>query len=132
MKNPKQNPKLSRREREILDVLYQTEEASAQQVLELMPDPPSYSSVRALLARMLEKELVTHRQEGAKYLYKPAQARAQAQSSALSRMLKTFFDGSIAKAANALLGEKGEELTDAELDALEQAIAKARANKRAK
>lgn len=124
--------KLSRREREILDVLYQTEEASAQQVMELMPDPPSYSSVRALLARMIEKELVTHRQEGAKYLYQPAQARAQAQSSALSRMLKTFFDGSIAKAANALLGEKGEELSDAELDALEQAIAKARANKRAK
>ena len=88
--------KLSRREREILDVLYQTEEASAQQVMELMPDPPSYSSVRALLARMIEKELVTHRQEGAKYLYQPAQARAQAQSSALSRMLKTFFDGSIA------------------------------------
>ena len=124
--------KLSRREREILDVLYQTEEASAQQVMELMPDPPSYSSVRALLARMIEKELVTHRQEGAKYLYQPAQARAQAQSSALSRMLKTFFDGSIAKAAHALLGEKGEELSDAELDALEQAIAKARANKRAK
>ena len=124
--------KLSRREREILDVLYQTEEASAQQVMELMPDPPSYSSVRALLARMIEKELVTHRQEGAKYLYQPAQARAQAQSSALSRMLKTFFDGSIAKAANALLGEKGEELSDAELDALEQAIAKARANKCAK
>ncbi|MBB3166943.1 BlaI/MecI/CopY family transcriptional regulator [Simiduia aestuariiviva] len=123
--------KISRREREILDVLYQTGEASAQQVQELMPDPPSYSSVRALLARMIEKELVTHRQEGAKYVYQPAQAREQAQHSALSRMLKTFFDGSIAKAANALLGEKGEQLSDAELDALEEAIAKARAKKRA-
>lgn len=122
--------KLSRREREIMDVLYQTSEASAQQVLELMPDPPSYSSVRALLARMIEKQLITHRQEGAKYLYQPAVARQQAQSSALSRMLKTFFDGSIAKAANALLGERGEELTEAELDALERAIAQARANKR--
>ncbi|UTA48245.1 BlaI/MecI/CopY family transcriptional regulator [Simiduia sp. 21SJ11W-1] len=124
-------PKISRREREILDVLYQAEEASAQQVQALMPDPPSYSSVRALLARMIEKGLVNHRQEGTKYVYRPAQAREQAQHSALTRMLKTFFDGSIAKATQALLGERGDQLSDAELDALEQAINKARAKKRA-
>lgn len=123
-------PKISRREREILDVLYQQGEASAQEVQDLMPDPPSYSSVRALLARMLEKELVTHRQDGARYLYKAAQERAKAQTSALSRMLKTFFDGSVAKATSALLGDKGDELSEAELDELEAAIAKARAKKR--
>lgn len=121
------SPKISRREREILDVLYQQGEASAQKVQELMPDPPSYSSVRALLARMLEKNLVTHRQEGAKYVYAPVQTHAQAQSGALTRMLKTFFDGSVAKAANALLGEGADQLTNKELDQLEAAISRARA-----
>lgn len=125
------SPKISRREREILDALFQLGEASAQQVLERMPDPPSYSAVRALLARMLEKGLVTHRQAGAKYLYKAAQERAKAQSNALTRLLKTFFDGSVAKATSALLGDKGDELSEQELDQLEAAIAKARAKKRA-
>lgn len=122
-------PKLSRREREILDVLYETGEAPAQAVLEQIPNPPSYSSVRALLARMIEKGLVNHRQEGARYLYRPAIERAAAQKSALNRLIKTFFEGSIAKAANALMGDNADALSDQELDQLERAIAKARAKK---
>jgi predicted transcriptional regulator len=119
--------KFSRRERQIMDVLYERKEASAQEVLDGMEDPPSYSSVRALLARLLEKGAVTHRQEGAKYIYAPAVAVDDARESAVKRLVNTFFEGSALQAVNALLGGKDNQLSDTELDELEQAIAKAKA-----
>ncbi|BFM18517.1 BlaI/MecI/CopY family transcriptional regulator [Maricurvus nonylphenolicus] len=118
--------KFSRRERQIMDVLYERKEASAQEVLDGMEDPPSYSSVRALLARLLEKGAVTHRQEGAKYIYAPAVAVDDARESAVKRLVNTFFEGSALQAVNALLGGKENQLSDSELDELEQAIAQAR------
>jgi BlaI family transcriptional regulator, penicillinase repressor len=120
---------LSRRERQIMDVLYKHKEASAQKVLEGIDNPPSYSSIRALLARLLEKGIVTHRQEGAKYIYAPAAAVDDARDSALKRLVNTFFDGSAMQAVNALLGGKGDNLSDEELDKLEDAIAQARKNR---
>jgi predicted transcriptional regulator len=119
--------KFSRRERQIMDVLYERKEASAQEVLDGMEDPPSYSSVRALLARLLEKGAVTHRQEGAKYIYAPAVAVDDARESAVKRLVNTFFEGSALQAVNALLGGKDNQLSDTELDELEQAIANAKA-----
>ncbi len=120
---------LSRRERQIMDVLYKHKEASAQEVLEGIDNPPSYSSIRALLARLLEKGIVTHRQEGAKYIYAPAAAVDDARDSALKRLVNTFFEGSAMQAVNALLGGKGDNLSDEELDKLEDAIAQARKNR---
>lgn len=114
-----------------MDVLYERKEASAQEVLDGMEDPPSYSSVRALLARLLEKGAVTHRQEGAKYIYAPAVAVDDARESAVKRLVNTFFEGSALQAVNALLGGKENQLSDSELDELEQAIAQARSKTRA-
>lgn len=116
--------KLSRRERQIVDVLYAEGEASAQQVQALIPEPPSYSTVRALLARLLAKEVIDKRQEGAKYVYFPLIAREEMSQSALQRVVKTFFQGSAAKAVNALLGTQGSELSQDEIAALQKAISK--------
>lgn len=122
--------RLSRRERQIMDVLYRLQEASAQEVLDELPDPPSYSTVRALLARLLEKQLVVHRQEGARYIYAPAVAVTEARDSALRRLVTTFFDGSAAQAVSALLGSSRDSLTAAELEDIQRAIAAAQAESR--
>lgn len=119
--------KLSRRERQIMDVLYERQQASAKEILEALDDAPSYSTVRALLARMLEKKLVVHESEAGKYIYRPLTQKQEAGQSALGRLVRTFFEGSAAKAANALIGDGNSELSDAELDALEEAIKQARA-----
>lgn len=113
---------LSRRERQIMDILFEMGECSAQDVREKLPDPPSYSAVRALIARLLEKELVEFRAEGAKYIYYPAVAEKKVQTSAVNRLLKTFFKGSKLKAVNALLDADGEQLSAAEIEELERKI----------
>ncbi len=113
---------LSRRERQIMDILFEKGECSAQEVREKLPDPPSYSAVRALIARLLEKKLVGFRTEGAKYIYHPAVAEQKVQTSAVNRLLKTFFKGSKLKAVNALLDADGEQLSAAEIEELERKI----------
>src|SRR5512134_3454517 len=82
---------LSRRERQIMDVLYASGRASAAEVLEAMPDPPSYSSVRALLRVLEEKGHVVHEQDGARYIYAPAVPGEEVRESALRRLVQTFF-----------------------------------------
>ena len=113
---------LSRRERQIMDILFEKGECSAQEVREKLPDPPSYSAVRALIARLLEKELVEFRAEGVKYIYYPAVAEKKVQTSAVNRLLKTFFKGSKLNAVNALLDADGEQLSAAEIEELERKI----------
>lgn len=121
--------KLSRRERQILDVLYEKQQASAKDVQAGMEDAPSYSSVRALLARMVEKGLVNHIQDGAKYLYSPITAKDDASQSAMGRLVRTFFEGSALKAASALIGNAEEQLDEKELESLENMIRQARERK---
>src|SRR6185295_4611182 len=94
---------LSRRERQIMDIIYARGEASAATVLAALPDPPSYSSVRALLAILVEKGHLKHRSEAGRYIYVPTRRRAQVGRSALRRVLDTFFEGSLEKAVAALL-----------------------------
>ncbi len=113
---------LSRRERQIMDILYEHRECSAQDILKALPDPPSYSTVRALMARLLGKELVHFRQDGAKYIYFPAVEQTKVQESAIARLLKIFFRGSRAKAVNALLDAEGESLSKRELEEIERKI----------
>jgi BlaI family penicillinase repressor len=117
---------LSRRERQILDILYRHGRASAAEVQEGLPDPPSYSAVRALLRILEEKGHVRHEQDGPRYLYRPTVARDNARASALKHMLQTFFDGSAEQAISALLDEQSTRLSSAELDRLARMIDGAR------
>lgn len=118
---------LSRRERQIMDILYERQPRSAQEIQQALPDPPSYSAVRALLARLVEKGLVHFKQEGAKYLYFPKVAEAKAQQSAISRLLKTFFKGSPIQAVNALLDMEAQSLSAREIEELERTIKRLKA-----
>ena len=123
---------LSRRERQIMDVLYESREASAQQVMERLPDAPGYSSVRTLLRKLEEKGHITHREEALKYIYFPLVNSQEASVGAMRRLVRTFFGGSSGKAVNALLGLSVDELNTAELDALEQKIREARKSGRSR
>ena len=113
---------LSRRERQIMDALFEAGELSAQDVRAAIPDAPGYSAVRALLAKLVEKKIVDFREEGPRYIYFPVVAQEEARISALQKMLKTFFGGSTAAAVNALLGMNKEKLSSDEIDKLQQAI----------
>ena len=113
---------LSRRERQIMDIIYQRGQATAAEVQENMPNPPSYSAVRAMLRLLEEKGYLRHEQEGQKYVFKPTLAREKARKSALKQMLETFFDGSTEQAMAALLTLSKSKLSEDELDRLSQMI----------
>ena len=117
---------LSRRERQILDILYQRGQATAADVQTALPEPPSYSAVRALLRILEEKGHVRHEQDGPRYVYLPTVARDNAKRSAMRHMLQTFFDGSAEQAISALLDESSAKLSSAELDRLARMIDTAR------
>ena len=119
-------PDLSRRERQILDVLYKSGRATAAEVREGMPAAPSYSAVRTLLRILEDKGHVRHEQEGARYVYVPTMERERAKRSALRHMLNTFFEGSATQAIAALLDEDPGRLSKADLDRLSRAIERAR------
>jgi predicted transcriptional regulator len=121
-----QHRDLSRRERQILDILYERGEATAADVQAALPEPPSYSAVRALLRILEEKGHVRHKQDGPRYVYLPTVARENAKRSALRHVLKTFFDGSAEQAISALLDESSSKLSSAELERLARLIDTAR------
>lgn len=117
---------LSRRERQIMDVIYLRGRASAAHVLAGMPDPPSYSAVRALLAVLESKGHVRHVREGNRYVYLPTRPRGRAGRSALRRVLRTFYDGSVEKAVAALLNVSDADLSPRELRRLARLIEEAK------
>jgi predicted transcriptional regulator len=117
---------LTRREREIMDILYRRTRATAAEVLEDMADPPTYSSVRALLRILEDEGHIKHVQDGPRYIYMPAVARNDARKSALSHVVATFFDGSVEQAVAALVESSRAKLSSDELDRLAQLIAKAK------
>jgi predicted transcriptional regulator len=117
---------LSRRERQIVDILYSQGRATAAEVQAALPDPPSYSAVRAMLRILEEKGHVRHEQDGPRYIYLPTLARDRAKRSALRHVLQTFFDGSTEQAISALLDESDIKLSDRELDRLAKLIDQAR------
>jgi predicted transcriptional regulator len=117
---------LSRRERQIVDILYSRGRATAAEVQAALPDPPSYSAVRALLRILEEKGHIRHEQDGPRYVYLPTVTRARATRSALKHLLKTFFNGSAEQAISALLAESDTRLSDRELDRLARLIEQAR------
>ena len=117
---------LSRRERQIMDIVYARGEASAAEVHAALPDPPSYSAVRALLAILVDKGHLKHRSEQGRYIYAPTRRRAQVGRSALRRVLDTFFEGSLEKAVAALLQGSDANPSKEELQRLGQLIQQAR------
>jgi predicted transcriptional regulator len=119
-------PDLSRRERQILDVLYKAGRATAAEVQQAMPAAPSYSAVRTLLRILEDKGHVRHEQDGAKYVYLPTVERDAAKRSAMRHLLNTFFEGSTTQAIAALIDEDPARLSQKDLDRLDAAIRRAR------
>ena len=117
---------LSRRERQIIDILYAQGRATAAEVQAALPDPPSYSAVRAMLRILEDKGHIRHEQDGTRYVYLPTIARDSAKKSAMRHVLQTFFDGSASQAISALLDDPRASFSDAELDRLARMIDKAR------
>jgi predicted transcriptional regulator len=117
---------LSRRERQIMDILYQRGRVSAQEILEAMPDPPTYSAVRAKLRVLEEKGHVRHEAEDLRYVYIPTLTRDTARRSALRHMLSTFFENSVEDAVAALVDLSATRLSRAELDRIAELIEQAK------
>jgi len=113
---------LSRRERQIMDILFRQGQGTVSDVLAVMDDPPSYSAVRAMLRILEEKGHIRHEQDGPRYIYKPVVARERAKKSAMRHLLHTFFDGSHEQAVAALLDEASTSLSEEDLDRLSQLI----------
>jgi len=122
----KEHINLSRREPQITNIINRRGRATAAEVLDDLPDPPSYSAVRALLRLLEQKGHLVHQQDGARYVFKPTLSRERARQSALSQVVRTFFDGSTAKAVAALLDLSGSKLSEDELDRLAGMIDEAR------
>jgi predicted transcriptional regulator len=117
---------LSRRERQIMDIVYRRGEATAAQILADLSNPPSYSAIRALLRILVDKNHLQHRADGPRYIYSPTLTRQKARARALAQVVNTFFDGSALKAASALLGSSQRKLTKTELGELRALIDAAR------
>lgn len=117
---------LSKREQQMMDIIYTHGELSAGDIHEKLPDPPSYSAVRAMLKLLVEKNILAIKQEGNKYIYRPKVSREQAKKSALSDLLSTFFDGSAENAVATLINMQKEDMTGDEFERIEQLIQKAK------
>jgi predicted transcriptional regulator len=117
---------LSRRERQIVDILYRRGRATAADVMEDLPGHPSYSTVRTQLRVLEEKGHVRHEDDGQRYVYSPAVPRGTVRRSALKHLVETFFDGSVEQTVAALLGSDGARLSEDQLDRIQDLIKKAR------
>ena len=125
----KTDPDLSRRERQMMDILFARGRATGQEIQEGLPDHPNYSSVRTILRVLERKGYVRHVEEGLRYVYEPTVAREAASRSALQRIIRTFFDGSAKEAAAALLDQSAFHLSEEELAELGRIVDRAQKNK---
>ena len=121
---------LSRRERQIMDVLFRKGGATVAEVRDGMPDPPSYSAVRTMLGLLETKRQVRHARDGRRYVYSPIVARDTARGFAVKNLLRTFFDDSVEQAVASLLDGAERRLTDEELDRIEKLVERARKGER--
>jgi BlaI family transcriptional regulator, penicillinase repressor len=119
-----QPQKLTRREREIMDILFGLGQAAAEEIRERLTDPPSYSAVRTMLTRLEAKGIIRHHEEGLRYVYTPTTSPATARRTALKQYVRTFFGGSVGDLMTSLLRQ--ETWTDEELNALRAEIERAR------
>jgi predicted transcriptional regulator len=117
---------LSRRERQIMEIIHQRRTATAAEVHAALPNPPGYSAVRALLCILENKGHLLHKKDGLRYVYLPTESREKASRSALKRVLSTFFEGSVTQAVAALLSSSDTKVSSEELNKLQQIIKQAR------
>jgi predicted transcriptional regulator len=117
---------LTRREREIMDILHRRGRATAHEVMDDLADPPSYSAVRTFLRLLEDRGHVRHEQDGPRYIYTPTVARREAQRSALTHLVDTFFDGSVEDAVATLVESSKPKLSAQELDRIAALVAKAK------
>jgi len=117
---------LSRRERQVMEILHRRGESTVSEILEALPDPPTYSAVRSVLRILAEKHLVAYREDGPRYVYFPARPTDQARDDALAHVVRTYFAGSAEQAVTALLRLSDAEVTDPEIARLREKIRRAR------
>ena len=120
---------LSRRERQIMDILLEKGRASAEDVRKRLPDPPSYSAVRAMLVKLESKGQIRHATEGTRYIYEPTGSRKTARSTALSRLVQVFFGGSVSQAVSGMVELDAGRMSEEELDRVAMIIEAARGRK---
>jgi BlaI family penicillinase repressor len=120
---------LSRRERQIMDILFQRGSAAGSEIHAALPDPPSYSAVRAALSVLEKKGHIRHELQGLRYVWKPRVPRENARRTALRHLVRTFFDGSVEQTVAALLDEVSVKLEQQDLDRLREMIGKAEGGK---
>ena len=130
MKSKSQTPApadaLSRRERQVMDILHQRNSATVAEIMGDLPDPPTYSAVRSVLRILGEKELIRHKEDGPRYVYYPAESTERARDDVLAHVVKTYFADSPEQAVTALLRMSDVDLDDAEVDRLRKTIRRAR------
>ena len=129
-KTERPNEALTRRERQVMDILHRSGEATVAEVMNELPDPPTYSAVRSILRILVEKKLVTHKEDGPRYVYLPMTSAERAQEDALKHVVHTFFEGSTEQAVTALLRMSDASLSDAEIARIQDRIRGARASGR--
>ena len=124
--NYKLQTSLSKRERQIMEVIYRRKSASVKEVLEDIPNPPTYSAVRSILNILEEKGFLKHKKQGKKYIYSPTIPTGKATKSAVKQLLHTYFDNSLEKAVTTMLEMHNDGLTDADYKRLSRIIERAR------
>ena len=117
---------LSKRERQIMEVIYRKKNASVKEVLDEIPNPPTYSAVRSILNILEEKRFLKHSKQGKKYVYSPTISPRKATKSAIKQLLATYFDNSLEKAVITMLEMHNDDLTDADFKRLSRIIERAR------
>jgi len=130
MAKTKMTDSLSRRERQVMNILFRRGEATVTDVMTDLPDPPTYSAVRSILRILAEKKLITHKEDGPRYVYLPAVSADRAADEALNQVVRTFFDGSADAAVTALLRMSDTNLDEREISTLRDSILKARGSGR--
>ena len=117
---------LSRRERQVMEILHRRTGATVAEIMDELPDPPTYSAVRSVLRILREKELILHREDGPRYVYYPAEPTEQAREDVLAHVVRTYFGGSAETAVTALLRMSDVEMNDSEVERLRDRIRRAR------
>ena len=127
-KSELQTPALSRRERQVMDILHRRGGATVAEIITDLPDPPTYSAVRSILRILSEKELIRHREDGPRYVYSPAEPTEMARDDVLAHVVRTYFAGSPEQAVTALLRMSDTDIDATEIERLRSKIRRARQN----
>ena len=130
MKKQPETPALSRRERQVMDILFKRGEATVAEIMGDLPDPPTYSAVRSVLRILGDKQLIRFKEDGPRYVYYPAQPTEVAREDVLAHVVQTYFAGSPEQAVTALLRMSDVDLPDAEVERMRETIRRARQNGR--